>query len=105
MPASIARIPSTGDLLLVWNDHANIGPALEGKRTPLAAAISRDEGETWERPRIVEDNPHGWYCYTAIEFVGDQVLLGYCAGDTRENNGLATAHVSRLPVDWLYADR
>jgi len=101
-PASIERIPSTGDLLLVWNNHEDIAPSLKGKRTPLATAISRDEGRTWENVKIIEDNPHGWYCYTAIDFVGDHVLLGYCAGDRRENNGLALTQVTRLPITWLY---
>jgi len=104
-PASIERIPTTGDLLLVWNNHEGIAPSLKGKRTPLATAISRDEGATWENVKIIEDNPHGWYCYTAIHFVGDHVLLGYCAGDRRENNGLALTQITRLPVTWLYETR
>ena len=101
-PASIERIPSTGDLLLVWNDHAHIDVERRGKRTPLAVAISRDEGATWERAKTLEDDPNGWYCYTAIEFVGDHVLLGHCAGDRRQNNGLAETQITRFSLDWLY---
>jgi len=97
-PASIERIPTTGDLFMVWNNHEGIDPSLKGKRTPLTVAVSRDEGKTWERVRNIETNPHGWYCYTAIEFVADHVLLAYCAGDRRENNGLAFLQVSRLPL-------
>jgi hypothetical protein len=92
----------TGDLLLVWNDHSRIDPALRGKRTPLTAAISKDEGQTWQHVRTLFDNPHGWYCYTAIEVVGDHVLLAHCAGDRRHNNGLAETHVTRVPVAWFY---
>ncbi|MDP6357163.1 MAG: sialidase family protein, partial [Planctomycetota bacterium] len=47
-PASIERIPKTGDLLLVWNNHKDIGPHLRGKRTPFNVAISKDEGKTWQ---------------------------------------------------------
>ena len=101
-PASIERIPTTGDLLLVWNDHRNIPENLRRKRTPLAVAVSRDEGRTWERTKILEDNPHGWYCYTAIEFVDGHVLLGLCAGDRRHNNGLAQTQITRFPIKWLY---
>ncbi len=101
--ASISRIPSTGDLLLVWNNHADVGPELEGKRTPLNTAISTDEGETWEHVRTLERNPHGWYCYTAITFIDGHALLAYSAGDRREGNGLSTLQITRLDVDWLYA--
>ena len=101
--ASIARIPSTGDLLLVWNNHADIAPELEGKRTPLNTAISQDEGETWEQVRTLEENPYGWFCYTAITFVDGHALLAYSAGDRREGSGLSTLRITRLDVDWFYA--
>ena len=98
-PASIERIPDGGGLLMVWNNHEGIPPGLEGKRTPLCVAISRDEGVNWENLKVLEDNPHGWYCYTAIHFVGKHVLLSYCAGDRRENNGLAVTQVTRFPLE------
>ena len=63
-PASIERIPSTGDLLLVWNNNG----LPHGKRTPYNIAISKDEGSTWEKMKNLEVDPDGWYCYTAIEF-------------------------------------
>ncbi|MFW6162582.1 MAG: sialidase family protein [Planctomycetota bacterium] len=100
-PASIERIPKTGDLLLVWNDHSSIAPSLRGKRTPLTVAISRDEGKTWETVKTLEDDPGGWYCYTAIEFVGDQVLLGHCAGQ-RATGGLNLTQITLFDLAWLY---
>jgi sialidase-1 len=100
-PASIKRIPSTGDLLLVWNNHAGIPDALVGKRTPLTLAVSEDEGARWGRRRNLEEDPNGWYCYTAIAFTDDHVLLAYCAGDLRENNGLATLQITRVPIGSL----
>lgn len=45
-PASVKRIPTTGDLLVVWNDHHNVDDAHRGKRTPFNVAISKDEGKT-----------------------------------------------------------
>jgi len=60
-PASIERIPQTGDLLLVWNNHAQIAPALKGKRTPLTVAISHDDGKTWTHTKNLRDNPTGWF--------------------------------------------
>ena len=105
-PASIKRIPSTGDLLLAWNDSYDPGHRGHGRRTPLTTAISADDGRTWRHRRVLEDDPNGHYCYTAIHFVpGDpeRVLLAYCAGDSRRN-GLATLQVTSVEVPWLYAD-
>jgi Neuraminidase (sialidase) len=101
-PASVERIPNTGDLVMVWNSHRGIDPALRGKRTPLTTAVSKDEGATWENAKNLEDNPTGWYCYTAIEFVGDAVLIGSCAGDTATVGGLNRSQVIAMHVDWLY---
>ena len=100
-PASIERIPQTGDLLLVWNNHQNVDDAHRGKRTPFNAAISRNEGKTWEKIKTLEDDPGGWYCYTAVMFVGDGVLLGHCAGQ-RKTGGLALTQITRFSLDWLY---
>lgn len=100
-PASIKRIPKTGDLLLVWNNHEGVAPERQTLRTPCTAAISRDEGKTWDGVRNIASDPNGWYCYTAIAFDGDGVLLGQCAGDSR-GNGLTRSWVLRFDVDWLY---
>lgn len=104
-PASIKRLPSTGDLLLVWNDHTDIPLSLslhglpQGTRVPLSTAISKDDGKTWQHVKRLEGNPNGWYCYIAIEFSGDTVLLGYCAMGAN-----AHSRITRIPVAWLYAD-
>ena len=103
-PASIKRLP-TGDLLALWNDHAS-HPEMKTKgeswangwRSPLAAAISRDEGATWGDVRLVEDDPDGWFCYIAIEPLDDgTVLLGYCA-----YRFLRHSRVVKVPIDWFY---
>ncbi len=102
-PASIERIPTTGDLLLLWNN--NYKPERDGgKRTPFNLAISKDDGLSWEKIKTIESDPAGWYCYTAIEFVDNHVLLGHCAGDTRINNGLSTTQITRLSLNWIYQD-
>lgn len=80
-PASIERIPWTRKLVCVWNDHSGSHPYPQGRRTPLCVSISTDEGATWSPSRVIEDDPDGWYCYTAMAFVDDRMLLAYCAGD------------------------
>lgn len=102
-PATVERIPGRGDLLLVWNDHTDVDESRRGKRTPLRAALSKDDGRTWHVVKTLEDLADGWYCYIAMDFVGDQVLLGYCAGDRRVENGLQTTKVTRVPLEELYA--
>ncbi|MCK5872094.1 MAG: chitobiase/beta-hexosaminidase C-terminal domain-containing protein, partial [Methylococcales bacterium] len=73
-----------------------------GKRTPYNLAISKDEGLTWEKIKTIESDPDGWYCYSAIEFVDNHLLVGHCAGDTKTNNGLSTIQITRLSLDWIY---
>jgi sialidase-1 len=101
-PASIERIPKTGDLLAVWNDHSKVSAEIRNrKRTPFTVAISRDEGKTWEKAKNLADDPEGWYCYTAIEFVGDRVLLAYNAGGSGLPR-LSRTVITYFDVDWLY---
>src|SRR5439155_17015517 len=57
----LIKIPSTGDLLLIWN-ASKYDPKWAshfGKRTPLSAAVSKDDGKTWSKPRHLETDP-GW---------------------------------------------
>lgn len=100
-PASIARIPATGDLLLVWNNN-KVEPGKDGKRTPLTTAVSKDEGKTWEHIKNIENDPDGWYCYIAIHFVKQEVLLGYCAGSQSAKTHLSVTNITRLNQKWLY---
>lgn len=105
-PASIKRVPQTQDLLLIWNDHRNIDEARRGKRTPLCAAISKDEGRSWGPSQVIEDyNRNGFYCYTAIEFFGDRVYLGYCAGaQTPVGGGTSQTNFAHFSYRWLYPE-
>jgi len=52
----LVSLPGTGDLLLIWN-ASRYDPnwySHFGKRTPLSACVSRDDGRTWSRPRHIE---------------------------------------------------
>ena len=104
-PASIERIPWTGDLLCVWNDHSGTHPYPRKHsrwrgRTPLCAAISKDQGQTWGRSRIIESKSDGCYCYTSITFQKDRAILSSCAGDSKIG-GLNCLKVQALSKDWL----
>ena len=43
----------------------------------------------------------GRYCYTAIHFAGDRVLLGHCAGGA-DVGRLNRTQITSFPVGWLY---
>jgi hypothetical protein len=101
-PATVERIPWTGNLLCIWNDHSGIHPYPPGRRTPLCVAISEDEGQTWSRSRVIEGDPDGWYCYTSATFLEDRLLLSYCAGD-KTVGGLNRLKVVTIPKAWLAA--
>ena len=99
-PASIKRLPGSAELLALFNDHSGRFAFPPGKRTPLVAALSQDGGRTWPQRKLIETNSNGWYCYTAIHFTQDAVLLAYCAGDPTVG-GLNRLRLRRLDLNWL----
>ncbi len=106
-PASIKRIPSTGDLLLVWNDHSRVAASFRaseshfGKRTPLTVAISKDDGKTWINAQNLLQDPNGCYCYTAMTFIQGKVLLGFSTTDGHLPC-LSEIELMGIPVKSLY---
>ncbi|MHC4444674.1 MAG: sialidase family protein [Planctomycetota bacterium] len=103
-PATIERIDWTGDLLCVWNDHSGWHNYPKGRRTPLCLALSKDDGRTWSKSRVIEGNPDGWYCYTSMTFIKNRVILAYCAGDSKVG-GLNRLKVISISRDWLYLNK
>jgi Neuraminidase (sialidase) len=108
-PLSMKRIPPGsshgGDLLAVWNDHSGRFPFSQAadfhNRSPLACAVSADDGATWKHHRLLENEPGCGYCYTAIHFTDDAVLLAYCAGGPKPQNCLQRLRVRRILLSEL----
>jgi Neuraminidase (sialidase) len=100
-PVAIDRIPSTGDLILVWNDHENVDEAHRARRTPFTVAVSQDEGKTWIHKKTLDDDPDGWFCYTAIAIVNERVILAHCAGDSKVGH-LTRTRMTSFDLSWLY---
>lgn len=110
---SIKRIPATGDLLAVWNDRSSrwklpapvlgegFGANSSWGRTPLAMAISANEGKTWKLAKLLEDDHRRGFCYTAIHCTDGAVLLAYCCGGA-SGGVLQDTRIRRISVDWLY---
>jgi hypothetical protein len=99
-PATLRRIPATGDLLLVWNPHYRAGAGHGGPRTPLRAAVSTDGGRTWLHARDLESSPDSTYAYTSLTFFGPRALLSYYVRD--ETSGRISSRFRSVAVGWFY---
>ncbi|MFA6108555.1 MAG: sialidase family protein [Candidatus Latescibacterota bacterium] len=93
-PISIERIPSTGDLLAIWNNDLDSPRA----RNPLTAAISRNDGRTWDHYRDLAAAPDDAFAYPSVTFADDAALLTYF----NYKDGISL-FLKRIPIDWLYA--
>lgn len=101
-PASIKRVPNTNTLMVVYNDHSGRVPLpmKMNQRAPLVVAFSTDEAKSWVAPQVIEDDLTGWFCYTAIHFTDDAILLAYVAGND-EIGRLSRLRIRRVPLTTL----
>ena len=106
---TLTRVPSTGDLLLVYN--AGEPEEIHGPtpRNRMASLISRDQGVTWSSYRLIDGGPgfNGKMTNSTVAFVGDDALVGYSKVDLADvPPGGSSNHYSwvqrRLPLEWLY---
>lgn len=94
-PSTIGRLPGRGELILIYN------PSVKA-RTPLVAALSRDEGKTWSAPKIIEASADATYAYTSLTFRGDRALLTYYVAPNHTNR-LALKFKS-IPLSWFRSE-
>jgi sialidase-1 len=92
-PVSISRIKKTGDLLAIWTHN----PGAQ-TRNPLTSAISKDEGETWEHFRNLEDAPDDAWAYPAVTWIENRALVTYF----NYKGGGLSLKLKSLPVEWFY---
>lgn len=107
-PLSMKRLPGTSRMLAIWNPIPNYQTrALAepgGDRTPLVAALGEGfSDETWGAPMLIDENEveREGYCYTAVHFTSDSVLLAYCAGGIRDQGMLNRLRIRRIELNWL----
>ena len=102
----LTRIPSNGDLLLIWN-HSPFDPDFDhcGRRSPLTVAISRDDGRTWENIKNIETdrtweftNPS---CYVTSQ---DKVIIAYVASPMDDPDPPGRLGRSHMPMKMAIAD-
>ena len=93
-PSTLVRIPATGALLLIYNPAVQSGASHGGRRTPLVAALSTDQGRTWSAPKTIESDPAATYAYTSATFHRERVAAHLLPRTER----LALAEVQEHPA-------
>ena len=84
-------MPGGDTLLAVWNHDL---PA--GRRNPLTAAVSRDEGETWANIRDIEGGEGDSWAYPAVTWLDGNALLTYFS-----YTGGHTLWLRSIPAAWF----
>jgi len=113
----MVRLPTTGDLLVIYCNNPHAVEMAQGKeqtfvrvaqlpkyprgavRAPLASAISHDNGKTWSHHRNITHDPegvYGDYGYPGITFIedGKVALIHFHA--------IQGIRMARIGVDWFY---
>lgn len=102
----LRRIPTTGDLLLMWCNAQPYAlshdiPTYHRPRNPLAAAISRDEGRTWENVKNIENREGFDSAYPNVYFNGNEALITFYQASSSASRD--TELMLRIfPIDWFY---
>jgi len=106
-PSTLVRDPATGVWLLVWNpdvvwstpEKTMLGANHGGRRTPLAAMISGDEGRTWSPRKWVEADSAITYAYTSITFHDGRALLSYYYAPVAGKQ--LSLKFKSIPLEWF----
>lgn len=77
-PATLIPLPDKRDWLIIHNPVVDANAKSHGgRRTPLVARVSNDEGQTWSDAIAIEDDLTKTYSYISARAAGDRVLLSY----------------------------
>jgi sialidase-1 len=103
----LTRIPSTGDLLMIWNN--TFDPKFRshyGKRSPLTAAVSKDHGRTWQHVRDIETDPKRAFSNPGCRFTRDgRAILNYWTCEYLPNwsiQDIIDLRVAVIDSAWFY---
>ena len=102
-PSLVVRLPSSADLLMIWNPTWNPDNGIVGVRSVLACAVSRDGGKSWGLPKALEADLTQWAEYPGVTFDGASALVHYRVfNTTRKRCDLVQA---RVPLAWFYDEK
>lgn len=132
-PAVLKRIPSTGDLVLVWNQMSADEIRRGYRRGRLSVAISKDDGETWINYKTLELSagvlpvdrvtpeplqamvrgpqnkgviPDGYtfYSYPQVFFDEGSIYIYYIISFPENPPGPTPTKLRKFPITWLYQE-
>lgn len=103
----LRRIPSTGDLLLIWCHTRPYAlshdiPTYHRPRNPLSSAISRDEGKTWENIKNIENREGFDTAYPNVYFNGNEAIVTFYQASSSASRDTELL-LKIFPIDWFYA--
>jgi hypothetical protein len=133
-PPTVARIPKTGDLLIVWNQVSGDEIRAGYRRGRLSSAISKDDGKTWEHFRTIDTavlpptgrvepdaeprmargldyvgvlpEDYGAVDYATFSSIDDTVFLYLSRTVVNRRAGdVVGARLRVLPVSWFYGEQ
>ncbi len=101
-PLSMKRDHKSDWIYAVWNPIPEYNgrkrqKIFTGGRTPYVIAVSKDNGKTFSEPTAFETEEDHGYCYCAIHFLDDAILLGYNGGGPEDGSCLARTRIRRIP--------
>jgi sialidase-1 len=76
-PIQLTRFAGSNNLFLLWNNAVVPGADHQGPRRPLTLAVSRDDGQSWQNVRNVEESEKGSYCYATMTLLNDTIHMAY----------------------------
>ena len=91
-PAEVEKLVQKGEACIILLHPP--GPDI-GRRTPLVARVSKDEGQTWSDPLSIEDDLTKTYSYISARVAGERVLLSYYV----ESSGRYSLKFKSIPID------
>jgi hypothetical protein len=132
-PCAIQRLPKTGDLLIVWNQVSGDEIRAGYRRGRLSSAVSRDDGQTWEHFRTLDNSvlppagrvapdpeprlargldfvgavpaDYGSVDYPTINVIGERVVLCWDRRVVaRRPDDVVGRRMRVLPLSWFYED-
>ncbi len=97
-PATLIPLPGDRGWLLIHNPAIDANAKSHGgRRTPLVARVSEDEGKTWSKPTAIESDLTKTYSYISARIHEERVLLSYYV----ENASRYSLKFKSLPVDYF----
>lgn len=77
-PATLIPLPEGRGWLIIHNPVVDPNASSHGgRRTPLVAMVSKNEGKTWSEPIAIEDDLERTYSYISARITGDRLHLSY----------------------------